>query len=640
MCGIVGIVNFHDAAEPDSVRAAAEMLAKRGPDDSGVWTADNVGLGHRRLAIIDLSPSGHQPMCSADGRLVIVFNGEIYNFREIREQLDDDKTRWQSQSDTEVILAAYAKWGTKCVERLHGMFAFAIWDRWEKVLFAARDRMGEKPLFYHFSDQGFAFASRPRALFALLPGFSSDLDLQALRYYVEGGYVPAPLSIFSAVRKLPPAHWLRLKNGELHIERYWDFRQIMPERSWEERKEEDLLDELDEVVSRCVKLRMVSDVQVGAFLSGGIDSSVVAAIMAKLSSKPIKTFTIGFVQSRYDESPHALAVAKSIGSEHFCERMQVEDLLELMPTYFLEYDEPFADSSAFPTLAVSRAARQHVTVSLSGDGGDELFGGYPYYRIVDRLETFFKLPPRAREWIASVAGIVPRHRFKLLSAALRKESPAEVFCFARSLTKDFESVLLPAMLNKTSSLRELLLETIASLPSGLKAAEQAMRMDALCTLNDDFLQKVDVGSMAFSLESREPLLDQDLVEWAMRLPLKWKLRGRHNKYLFRKLAHRYVPPRILDRPKHGFEIPLAEWLRGTLHGWADKQFRDKTIFARIPLQREKLGELLELHRRGARNAHPLLWATLVLLQFSVRYGNSTSVALRNAAECHSIAGTA
>jgi asparagine synthase (glutamine-hydrolysing) len=640
MCGIVGLVDSRFKADADSVRAAAEMLAKRGPDDSGVWTADNVGLGHRRLSIIDLSPSGHQPMCSEDGRYVIVFNGEIYNFKEIKRQLGDGEIHWQSHSDTEVILAAYARWGTSCVERFHGMFAFAIWDRQDKVLYAARDRMGEKPFFYHFSDKGFAFASRPRALFGLLPELSSELDLQALRYYVEGGYVPTPLSIFSAVRKLPPAHWLRLKSGELHIERYWDFRQIMPERSWEERKEEDLLDELEEVVSRCVRLRMVSDLPVGAFLSGGIDSSVVAAIMAKLSSKPIKTFTIGFEQSRYDESPHALAVAKSIGSDHFCERVQVEDLLELMPTYFLEYDEPFADSSAFPTLAVSRAARQHVTVSLSGDGGDELFGGYAYYRMVDRLETLFKLPAKARGWIAGIAGIVPRHRFKLLSAALRKESPAEVFCFARSFTKDFGNVFSPALLNNTGSLRELLLETVASLPRGLKAAEQAMRMDAFCTLNDDYLQKVDVGSMAFSLESRGPLLDQDLVEWAMRLPLKWKLRGRHNKYLFRKLAHRYAPKRILDRPKHGFEIPLAEWLRGTLHGWADKQFRDKTIFAGILLQREKLGELLELHRCGARNAHPLLWATLVLLQFSIRYGNSSSVALRNAVERHSTVGAA
>lgn len=619
MCGIVGIVNSRFAVDAESVGAAADMISKRGPDDSGVWTSENAGFGHRRLSIIDLSPSGHQPMISVDGRYVIVFNGEIYNFREIRAQLGEDAYPWRGQSDTEVILAAFSKWGPSCVQRFHGMFAFAIWDTREKCLFAARDRMGEKPFYYHFSDKSFAFASRPRALFGLLPELSREFDAQALRYFVEAGYVPTPYSIFRSIRKLEPAHWLTLTGGELHIERYWDFRQITPEASWENRREEDLLDELEEIASHSVRQRMVSDVPLGAFLSGGIDSSLVVALMAKFSSRPIKTFTIGFDGNKYDESPHALAVARSIGSEHYCERMQIDDLLALMPTYFEEYDEPFADSSAFPTLAVSRAAREHVTVSLSGDGGDELFGGYHYYRMVDHLELFFRVPFAARQWVAAAAGCVPRHRFQLLSAALKKESPAEVFCFARSLTKDFESVFLPEPLHATTGLQQLLLETVTSLTPGLKAADQAMRMDAFCTLHDDYLQKVDVASMAFSLESREPLLDQDIVEWAVRLPLRWKVRGSANKYLFRKLAYRYVPRRILERPKHGFEIPLAEWLRGPLYKWASEQFHEEKLFRQIPIDRLKMLELLELHRSGARNAHPLLWAVLVLLQFSAKY---------------------
>lgn len=619
MCGIVGVINFRCAVDAESISTAAAMLINRGPDDSGVWTSQNVGFGHQRLAIIDLTLSGHQPMFSADGRFVIVFNGEIYNFRELRKQLDENEAHWQSNSDTEVILAAYAKWGTRCVDRFHGMFAFAIWDRHEKLLFAARDRMGVKPFFYHFSPERFAFASRPRALFGLVPDLADDLDLQAFRFYVEAGYVPTPYSIFSSIRKLPPAHWLMLKGNDLRIERYWDFRRIAPESSWESRKEEDLLDELDELVSRSVRLRMISDVPLGAFLSGGIDSSLVAALMAKFSLRPIKTFTIGFEGSSYDESSYALAVARSIGSEHFCERMRVNDLLDLLPLHFQEYDEPFSDSSAFPTMAVSRAARRHVTVSLSGDGGDELFGGYPYYRMVDRLETFFRLPLQARQWTAALAGIVPRHRFKLLSAALRKDSAAEVFCFARSLIKDFECILAPDVMARTVSFRELLLEVVATLHPGLKAADQAMRMDAFCTLHDDYLQKVDVASMAFSLESREPLLDHELVEWAMRLPLKWKLRGRNNKYILRRLTCRYLPREILERPKHGFEIPLAEWLRGPLHKWAEDRFRDEAHFRRIPLNQEKLLDLLELHLSGARNAHPLLWAILVFLEFSSQF---------------------
>ncbi len=619
MCGIVGIVNARCAADADVIGTAAAMLIKRGPDDSGVWTSENVGFGHRRLAIIDLTPSGHQPMHSADGRYVIVYNGEIYNFRELREQLGENEAHWQSQSDTEVILAAYARWGTRCVERFHGMFAFAIWDRRERVLFAARDRMGVKPFFYHFSPDGFAFASRPRALFGLVPDLSDDLDLQALRLYIEAGYVPTPFSIFRSIRKLPPAHWLTVKGNDLHIQRYWDFRQIVPESSWENRKEEDLLDELDEIVSRSVGQRMISDVPLGAFLSGGVDSSLVAALMAKHSSRPIKTFTIGFEESAYDESGAALAVARSIGSEHFCEHMRMNDMLELLPVHFAEYDEPFADSSAFPTMAVSRAARRHVTVSLSGDGGDELFGGYPYYRMVDRLETFFRLPGPVRQWTASLAGVIPLHRFKLLSAALRKDNAAEVFCFARSFTKDFEGVLAPDVAACSFGLRDLLMDVVGTLHPGLEAADQAMRMDAFCTLPDDYLQKVDVASMAFSLESREPLLDHDLVEWAMRLPRKWKLRGRHDKYLLRRLACRYVPREIVERPKHGFGVPLAEWLRGPLHKWAEDKFRDESNVRRVPLNRARLLELLELHRSGARNVQPLLWAVLVLLEFTSQF---------------------
>jgi len=618
MCGIVGIIDSHFAVEAESVRLAADALLNRGPDDCGVWTSENAGLGHRRLSVIDLSPSGRQPMVSQNGRFVIVFNGEIYNFRDLRTQLDEGNRQWQGQSDTEVILAAYAKWGIGCIERFHGMFSFAIWDRWEKRLFAARDRMGEKPFFYHFSERGFAFASRPRALFSLLPDLSSEFDSQALRNYIESGNVPAPYSIFRMIRKLPPAHWLCFQNGVLHIERYWDFRQIATESAWENRKENDLLDELDEIAGRCVRQRMISDVPLGAFLSGGVDSSLVAALMAKASTQPIKTFTIGFEESRFDESPHAATVARSLGADHYCERMRVKDLLDLLPLYFREYDEPFADSSALPTLAVSRATRRHVTVSLSGDGGDELFGGYHYYQIVNRLEILFRFPAKIRQNLASLARTVPRHNFQLLAAVLEKKTLSEAFCFARSFTKDFDDVLRPELLCETAPFNEFLLQGMTEFPSNLAAAEQAMRLDASCTLPDDYLQKVDVATMAFSLESRQPLLDQDLVEWAMRLPLKWKIRGKENKYLLRRLAYRYVPRHILNRPKQGFEVPLAEWLRGPLYEWAAEQLADASAYRALPLDRVKVLKLLEIHRSSARNAHPLLWAILALCQFSAR----------------------
>jgi asparagine synthase (glutamine-hydrolysing) len=623
MCGIVGMIDFRSAVDEGAIRDAARTLYKRGPDDSGVWTSENVGLGHQRLAVLDLTPSGHQPMFSADGRYGIVFNGEIYNFMEIRRSIDDNDAHWRSQSDTEVILAAYAKWGPDCLQQFHGMFAFAIWDRKEKVLFAARDRMGVKPFYYHYSGECFAFASRPRALLALNPSWSSPLDEQALRFYLESGYVPAPYSIFQAIRKLRPAHWLLLRENGLCIERYWDFRQIVPEANWEDRREEDLLDELEEILCRSVRSRMISDVPLGAFLSGGIDSSVVVAVMAKHSSQPVKTFTIGFAEKAFDESGHARAVSEQIETEHHCERLRVDDLLELMPTFSREYDEPFFDSSAFPTMAVSRLARRHVTVSLSGDGGDELFGGYYYYQIVRRLSAIYKMPSGVRKSLALLVGMAPQHRLKLLSSALRQRNVAEAFYFSRSIIKDFDGILLPDVLRRTVSMRELFAEAATAFPPGLRAPEVGMRLDAYYTLPDDYLQKVDVASMAFSLEARDPLLDQDLVEWAMKLPLKWKLRGSQNKYLLRKLAYRYIPRQILNRPKKGFEVPISEWLKGPLRAWAESQLRSEKLFEQVPMDQSSLLTLSALHNSGGRNAHHLLWSVLMLLDFANRVARHT-----------------
>lgn len=615
MCGIVGIIDFHSNVDLEMLRRAAATLRLRGPDDAGVWASEHVGLGHRRLSIIDVSPFGHQPMFSADGRHVIVYNGEIYNFREIRELLGGSGARWQSESDTEVILQAYARWGTSCVEHFHGMFAFAIWDRHTGVMYAARDRMGVKPFYYHYSADCFAFASRPRALLALNPGWSSPLDDQAIRFYFEGGYVPAPYSVFQAIRKLPPAHWLLLSESGLQVNRYWDFRQIETKYSWNSRREEDLLDELDEILSRSVRSRTISDVPLGAFLSGGIDSSIVVAMMAKCLAEPVKTFTIGFENKKYDESDHASSVARHLGTDHFCEDLKIDDLLELKPAFSREFDEPFFDSSAFPTMAVSRLARRHVTVSLSGDGGDELFGGYPYYRLMQRLGPFYRLPASARTVVGSAIGMAPVHRMKLLSAAMRQRNATEAFCFARSVAKDFDAVLLPEVLRRTASLRDLFAEAAKPFPVDLSAPEIAMRLDAYYTLSDDYLQKVDVASMAFSLESREPFLDQDLVEWAMKLPLKWKLRDGQNKYLLRRLACRYIPRQILDRPKQGFEVPIADWLKGPLRQWADAELNKLESFESIPLVQASFRELLRIHHSGKRRAHPLLWAGLIFLDF-------------------------
>ena len=615
MCGIVGAINQAAPVSAEAAQRAAASLAKRGPDDSGVWTEGETALAHRRLAILDLTPAGHQPMVSTDGRYVIVLNGEIYNFLELRRQLNPDENAWHSRSDTEVVLAAYGRWGPECVNRFHGMFAFAIWDRKEKRLFAARDRMGVKPFYYHFGSAGFLFASRPRALFALDASLSPELDEQALRYYLEIGYIPAPWSIHREIRKLPPAHYLMLDASGLRVRRYWDFRHIVPEQRWSRRSETDLLDELDEIISRSVRLRMVADVPLGAFLSGGIDSSLVVAAMRRHSAQPIRSFTVGFEEPEYDESKHASRVAKALGTEHEVEYLRVDDLLGLLPAFRAEFDEPFFDSSAFPTLAVSRMARRKVTVSLSGDGGDELFGGYHYYQIMRGLSPAFSVPEIMRRVAAAGISLMPGHSMKLLAAALREPDAGSAFAFARSIAKDFRGVLLPEVLEHTQSLRQLFGKTCAEFASGLSSVEQAMRLDAAYTLPDDYLQKVDVASMAFSLEARDPLLDQELVEWAMRLPLEWKFRRGRNKYLLRKLAYRYVPQELLDRPKQGFGVPIDRWLRGPLREWAEERLNDNSLYQRMPLNRARVDELFALHLSGARNVYPMLWAILVLADF-------------------------
>jgi asparagine synthase (glutamine-hydrolysing) len=615
MCGIVGTARADGGPiEPAALARASASLARRGPDAEGAFLEPGVALGHRRLSILDLSPAGAQPMHSPDGRYVIVHNGEVYNHLELREELGG---AWRGSSDTETILAAYARMGPRCLARMHGMWAFAIWDRAERKLFAARDRMGVKPFFYHASPARIAFASRPRALHALLPELPRALDSQALRLYLDLGYVPAPLSIFASVQKLLPAHQLTWHEGRLTLERYWDASGIEPEAAWEARREEDLLDELQEIVERSVRGRLLSDVPLGAFLSGGIDSTVVVGAMRRVATGPVSTFTIGFDDPLRDESPHAAAVAAHLGTEHHMQRLSVDDLLALVPLFAAEYDEPFYDFSAFPTLALSRMARKHVTVALSGDGGDESFAGYHYYSLASSLSKPFRVP--GRRALARALALVPGHRVRLLAGALAERSEAAAFAFMRSIAKDFEPLLSPDLLGRTRGLAEWFEAEAERFPPGLAAAERGMRLDLRFTLPDDYLVKVDVASMAFSLEAREPLLDQDLVEWGMRLPLGWKLRDGKSKYLLRRLAARYVPNEIVDRPKQGFVVPMERWLRGPLRDWALERCEDDALLAKVPLDPQAVRRLFDLHQSGRRDAHPLLWSVVALLEFARRW---------------------
>ncbi len=619
MCGIVGV--FHSGGrlpEPEIFAGCLERLQRRGPDDSGTWSDHTTMLGHRRLAVVDLSPSGHQPMHSRDERYVIVFNGEIYNHLELRRQLSPLRP-WQGTSDTETLLEAYGAWGVGCLQRLNGMFAFAIWDREARQLFIARDRMGVKPLYYGQRGASFVFGSRPGVVTPLLGSSGAEPDSEALRVYLELGYIPAPMSFYRHVRKLKPAHYLLVDAGGVQTVRYWDFRHIAPQSAWLNRNEDDLVDELDGLIRKSVQERLMSDVPLGAFLSGGVDSAMVVAAMKAAGVSAPKTFTIAFEEPQYNEGPQAAQIARHIGVDHVTESLSVANLLELLPLYVEEFDEPFADSSAFPTMAVARLARRHVTVALTGDAGDELFGGYHYYPLADRLARVGRLPAWARRLLQATVRQLPAHRAKLLAGALQRSGDVEVFNYLRSLGKDFPSLVTEPVRRETQSSQSWFEQSAAGFALGLSSAEVGMRLDMGFMLPDGYLQKVDVATMAFSLEARCPLIDYRLVEWAMRLPVHYKIREGQTKYLLKKTLCRYLPSELVYRPKRGFGVPVAAWLRGPLKSWALELLHEESIVSRLPLDRARILKLFELHASGARDAQPLLWAVLMLLCFVARH---------------------
>lgn len=619
MCGILGFADSSGRLpEPGAFARCLDEIRSRGPDDSGVWSDAVVRLGHRRLAVVDLTPSGHQPMESGDGRYVIVFNGEIYNHSELRKELDP-VGGWRGSSDTETLVEAYRAWGIECLQRLNGMFAFAIWDKAERRLFLARDRMGVKPLYYAHVNQSFAFASRPRALLPLFDRATAEPDTQALRLYLELGYIPAPLSYYRNICKLRPAHYAVWDSSGLRIARYWDFRHIAPDPSWMLRREDDLVDELDQLIRSSVRLRLMSDVPFGALLSGGVDSAMIVAAMKAVGGPGIKTFTIAFEENEYNEGPAAARTAAVLGVDHVVETMSVGDLLGLMPMYIEQADEPFADNSSFPTMAVSRLARSHVTVALTGDAGDELFGGYHYYKLAQRLAQIGTSPAFARRTLRSILNLAPSHSARLLAGALDVKPGVATFNYLRSFGKDFPPLLPQDVLNHTHSSVHWFEDFASSFASDLDPAETGMRLDMGFMLPNGYLHKVDLASMAFSLEARCPLTDFRLVEWSMRLPTSYKIRAGEGKYLLKKALCRYLPRDFVYRRKRGFGVPIAQWLRGPLLTWAKELMHDESVLSRLPLERRRIRELLDLHVSGAREVHPLLWSILMLLCFVARH---------------------
>jgi asparagine synthase (glutamine-hydrolysing) len=444
------------------------------------------------------------------------------------------------------------------------------------------------------------------------------MDLQALRLYLELGYIPAPLSFYEHIQKLPPAHYLTLDERGLRCVRYWDYRHIAPDSALLGRPEEELLEELNALMREAVRARLMSDVPLGAFLSSGTDSSTVVAAMKAAGVSHPRTFTIGFREREFDEAAGAARIAESLGVDHTHETLGIADLLELMPDYLQAFDEPLSDNSAFATMAVARLARRHVTVALTGDGGDELFAGYPQYRLMRSLAPLQRLGRVQRAMLAKLLRRVPSHRVKQLAGALGAEDVTSLFAYIRSLSKDFPPILTGDVLQSTTDVSSLFAQIAASFAIDVSEVDTACRLDMRLTLSDGYLQKVDVATMAYSLEARCPMTDYRLVEWAMRLPLSYKLRGHESKYLLKRLLCRYLPAELVYRSKKGFSVPVGQWLRGPLRVWATELLHDDSAMSQLPLERSRILELFDLHLAGKRDAASLLWTVLMLLCFASR----------------------
>ncbi len=633
MCGLAGFWQFHATPDFDVASRMAGQLRHRGPDASGVWLDSESGLAmaHQRLAVIELSAAGKQPMISSCGRFVLTFNGEIYNHKDLRRSLEHEfgTLDWRGHSDTETLFSAICRWGIRAtLDRLNGMFAFAIWDRTERTLYLARDRMGIKPLYYGSLGGVLIFGSELKAL-RVHPAWAGEIDRDALSAYFRKGYVPSPLSIYRGVYKLPPAHYLKISSPDVTTytpQCYWNLSEIAERGELSTKTDPNALsDELDILLRDAVGLRMEADVPLGAFLSGGCDSTTVVALMQSLSRKPVKTFTIGFHHDQFDEAKYANAIAKHLGTEHTELYLTPGEAMSVIPDLPQIWDEPFADSSQIPTYLVSRLARQRVTVSLSGDGGDELFCGYTRYALGQRIWSRRKMiPPPVRNPLArslefvlpgvrSLVTLLPRRR-DLMS--LNERIPK----LARVLNAGTPEAFYSQMTAQWSSPEDILVHqqsstarvTPASWNSSLHdLRSQMMYSDMKSYLPDDILTKVDRASMAVSLEARVPLLDHRMVEFAWKVPLTFKVRDGQMKWLLKQVLYKYVPRGLMNRPKHGFGIPLEDWLRGPLRDWAESLLNEHRLIDEGFLSPAPIRQLWQDHLSGRPWLQARLWSVLM-----------------------------
>jgi asparagine synthase (glutamine-hydrolysing) len=620
MCGIAGWANLENKPSQNHseavLHAMCERMKHRGPDSEGLWLDDAVALGMRRLSIIDLH-TGEQPVYSEDRSIVVVMNGELYNFQEVRAELEKRGHKFETNTDTEILPHLYEEYGDAMLERINGMFAFALWDKRKKKLLIARDRFGEKPLYYGVFDGKLIFASEPKVLLEH-PSVKAEINIEALRHYLSFDYVPAPLSIYKNIYKLPAAHLLTLENGEIKTRRYWN---LSFHKNGSTPTVATAAKELREILSDAVRMRLVSDVPLGILLSGGVDSSTVAAFAVQHASEKVKTFSIGFEEDSFDESKYARQVAAHLQTEHYEDKLSVEKAADLISEIGTWLDEPMSDGSLLPTFLLSRFVRRYVTVALGGDGGDEIFAGYPMYfghkmaRVYDRLPKFLRsglIEPIVNNLPVSTKNLSFDYKAKRFVAASKYDLVTRHHSWFGSFSIDAQNDLLSkdVLANSSNDIykgaKDLLKITDAE-----SEIEQMQFLDMNFYMAEDILTKVDRASMAVSLEVRAPFLDPRVAEYAASLPSEYKLKGNKGKYILKKAVEDLLPKAILQRPKKGFGIPIAEWLKGRLNPLMHDLLTPERLKNQGLFDAEYVQKLIKEHETGAASHHKQLWTLLV-----------------------------
>ncbi|MBL4608251.1 MAG: asparagine synthase (glutamine-hydrolyzing) [Pseudomonadales bacterium] len=618
MCGFVGFFSLHSLADSPLhlLQAMGRAIVHRGPDDTGIWfdAAAGIGLAHQRLAIVDLSVAGYQPMPSACGRYVIAFNGEIYNYLALRDLLKNEQKHWRGHSDTETLLACLVAWGVeKTLPLLQGMFAFGLWDKQTRTLTLARDRMGEKPLYYGWQGDTFLFGSELKA-FKTHPDFRAEVNRDALVLLLRHNCVPAPFSIYQGIEKLRPGHYMNIVlNDELtqtaQPQPYWTMNQAVAQGMANPFNGSDsqAIDLLEGQLSQSISAQILADVPLGAFLSGGVDSSTIVALMQRQSSQPVRTFAIGFNEPGYNEAQYAKEVANHLGTDHTEFYVSSADALAVIPQLPQIYCEPFADSSQIPTFLVSKMAREYVTVALSGDAGDELFGGYNQYQFAPKIWGFLrKLPQPLRALAANVlVGLPMPDKLRKLMDVLPVASHEEFYRILMSHWKQPETLVI----GTSEPLAQMC--SFQAMPKISDYAHWMMAMDAQTYMPDDILVKVDRAAMANSLETRVPMLDHRLVELACRLPMHMKIRDGKGKWVLREVLYRHVPKALIDRPKKGFSIPMASWLRGPLRDWAEALLDESRLHQEGYFHPEPIRSVWKQHLQERADHSTKLWGVLM-----------------------------